>query len=158
MRTWFSAEAYFDNPDFYTNWRIYRRYHRWISPASHGVSIYNWQRINLPSAFTTFLNSHDIFAGWYGPCGGCRQHRLFYIVEVSFPRWITLVNQRWISPLHMGWAFILVTAFYPTPRSLTLLFKVVSASYYATKMPKVGVEPTRRRVPMRILLRHINVR
>ena len=32
-------------------------------------------------------------------------------------------------PIHMGWAFILDTAFYPTPRSLGLLFNVVRPSY-----------------------------
>ena len=32
-------------------------------------------------------------------------------------------------PIHIGWAFILDTAFYPTPRSLGLLFNVVRPSY-----------------------------
>ena len=70
-----------------------------------------------------------------------------------------------------GVGIILDTAFYPTPRSLGLLFSVVQPSYLndchisqlsrylrwsirplwrVQFLPKVGVEPTRRRVPMRI--------
>ena len=55
--------------------------------ASHqeAVEIFRLEQGNLPTqrmGFSnatstlirdaTFLNSHDMFAGWYGPCGRCR--------------------------------------------------------------------------------------
>ena len=55
--------------------------------ASHqeAVEIFRLEQGNLPTRCmgfsnatstlirdTTFLNSHDMFAGWCGPCGGCR--------------------------------------------------------------------------------------